>query len=70
ILLVLVVLETISFIYLRAWWLTIQMWSRSSNSEVTFVFDEQGFSSINPYTETKLLCQDIKKNIDNELGVI
>ncbi|WP_434339619.1 YcxB family protein [Motilimonas cestriensis] len=64
------VLETISFIYRRAWWLTRQMWSRSANGEVTIVLDEQGFSSKNPYTETTLLWQDIKKHIDTERGVI
>lgn len=64
------ILEVVSFVYRRAWWLTRQMWSRSANSEVVISMDEQGFSSKNPYTQTMLPWQDIKRHTETEKGII
>lgn len=64
------ILEVVSFIYRRAWWLTRQMWSRSANSEVVISMDEQGFRSKNPYTEMLLPWQDIKRHVETDKGII
>lgn len=64
------ILEMISSYYRRAWWLTRQMWSRSANSEVTITLDDKGFNSKNPYTETTLRWQDIRKHTETTRGII
>ena len=55
------VLEASSVYYRKAWWVTRQMLSRSSKSEVTLVVDEKGISSSSFYFKGEFLWQHIQK---------
>ncbi len=64
------ILEFVSFYYRRPWWLTRQMWSRASNSQVTITLNEDGVHSKNPYTESTLLWEHVGKIIETDKGII
>jgi len=64
------VLECVSFYYRRPWWVARQMLSRASGSEVTLTFDEHGIKSENHYKNTQLAWQDISKTINTERGIL
>ncbi|TAA48275.1 YcxB family protein [Corallincola spongiicola] len=63
-------LELVHIRFRRAWWLTRQMWGRSSGSEVKLAIDEDGIKTQNPYTQTALLWTDVERVIETELGLI
>jgi len=69
-LIALVVLELIHIRFRRAWWLTRQMWGKSSGSEVKLTIDEDGIQTQNLYTQTALLWADIERVIETDLGLI
>jgi len=69
-LIALAVLELLHTRYRRAWWLTRQMWGRSSGIEVKLTIDEGGIQTQNPYTQTALLWADIERVIETDLGLI
>ncbi|PCC13677.1 YcxB family protein [Pseudoalteromonas sp. JB197] len=64
------VLECIAFYYRRPWWVTRQMLSKASGSEVTLTFDEEGIKSSNFYKNTQLLWSDINEVITTERGIL
>jgi hypothetical protein len=69
-LIALAILELIHIRFRRAWWLTRQMWGKSSDSEVKLTIDEDGIRTQNPYTQTTLLWADIERLIETDLGII
>lgn len=69
-LIALVVLELIHIRFRRAWWLTRQMWGRSSGSEVKLTIDDDGIQTQNRDTQTALLWADIERVIETDLGLI
>lgn len=66
----LAVLECVAFYYRRPWWVTRQMLSRASGSEVTLTFDEEGIKSANHYKSYQLEWQNISEVIDTQQGII
>ncbi|WP_163134893.1 YcxB family protein [Agarivorans sp. Alg241-V36] len=66
----LAILELIHLRFKRTWWLTRQMWGRSSNSEVKLSVSEEGIETQNPYTKTSLAWSDVETVIETELGFI
>ncbi|WP_024612199.1 MULTISPECIES: YcxB family protein [unclassified Pseudoalteromonas] len=64
------VLECVAFYYRRPWWVTRQMLSRASGSEVTLTFDEDGIKSANHYKSFQLTWQDISEVINTQQGII
>ena len=64
------VLECVAFYYRRAWWVTRQMFSRASGSEVTLTFDDEGIKSANHYKSYQLAWQDIAEVIETPRGVL
>jgi hypothetical protein len=70
ILIALAVLELIHIRFRRAWWLTRQMWGKSSDSEVKLTIGEDGIRTQNPYTQTTLLWADVERLIETDLGLI
>ena len=69
-LLMLALLECIAFYYRRPWWVTRQMLSKASNSEVTLTIDEQGVLSESFYHQGKILWQDITTINETNLGFV
>ena len=69
-LITLAVLELTHIRFRRAWWLTLQMWGRSSDSEVKLTINEDGVQTQSPYTKTALLWTDIERIIETDLGLI
>ena len=70
ILIALAVLELIHIRFRRAWWLTRQMWGKSSGGEVKLTIDENGIQTQNAYTQTTLLWADVERVIETDLGLI
>ena len=66
----LAVVECLSFYYKRPWWVARQMMSRASGSEVTIVFDDEGVKAENPYKHYQLTWQQITDIIETERGYI
>jgi hypothetical protein len=66
----LAVVECLSFYYKRPWWVARQMMSRASGSEVTIVFDDVGVKAENPYKHYQLTWQQITDIIETERGYI
>jgi len=66
----LAVLECLAFYYRRPWWVTRQMLSRASGSEVTLTFDDNGIKSANHYKSYQLAWQDINEVMDTQQGII
>ncbi len=66
----LAVVECVSFYYKRPWWVARQMMSRASGSEVTIVFDDNGVTAENPYKNYQLSWQQINEVIETERGYI
>jgi hypothetical protein len=66
----LAILECVSFYYRRSWWVIRQMFSRASGSEVTLIFNEEGITSQNHYKNDQLKWQDIDKIMTTERGII
>ncbi|MEL0639835.1 YcxB family protein [Pseudoalteromonas aliena] len=66
----LAVLECVAFYYRRPWWVTRQMLSKASGSEVTLTFDEKGIKSANHYKNYQLEWQNISEVIDTQQGII
>lgn len=66
----LAILECVAFYYRKPWWVTRQMLSRASGSEVTLTFDDEGIKSTNYYKNYQLAWQDIDQLITTDLGVI
>ncbi|WP_405602168.1 MULTISPECIES: YcxB family protein [unclassified Pseudoalteromonas] len=64
------VLECVAFYYRRPWWVTRQMLSRASGSEVTLTFDDDGIKSANHYKNYQLAWQDINTVIDTQQGIL
>lgn len=69
-LLMLALLECVAFYYRRTWWVTRQMFSRASGSEVTLYFDETGIKSENHYKSTHLPWHDIESVIKTDCGLL
>ncbi|KAA1152240.1 MULTISPECIES: YcxB family protein [Pseudoalteromonas] len=69
-LIMLAILECVAFYYRRPWWVTRQMLSRASGSEVTLTFDDEGIKSVNHYKNYQLVWQDINEVIDTERGLL
>jgi len=69
-LLMLALLECIAFYYRRPWWVTRQMLSRASGSEVTLTFDEDGIKSTNHYKNYQLAWHDINEVITTDCGLL
>lgn len=69
-LLMLALLECIAFYYRRPWWVTRQMLSRASGSEVTLTFDEDGIKSTNHYKNYQLAWHDINEIITTDCGLL
>ncbi|MBQ4833891.1 YcxB family protein [Pseudoalteromonas sp. MMG010] len=69
-LIMLAVLECVSFYYRQPWWVTRQMLSRASGSKVTLIFNEQGISSENHYKNYQLKWDEINSIIDTDQGII
>ena len=63
-------LECVAFYYRRPWWVTRQMLSRASGSEVTLTFDDDGIKSANHYKNYQLAWQDINTVIDTQQGIL
>ena len=66
----LAVLECVAFYYRRPWWVTRQMLSRASGSEVTLTFDEDGIKSTNHYKNYQLAWHDINEVITTDCGLL
>lgn len=66
----LAVVECLSFYYKRPWWIARQMMSRASGSEVTIVFDDDGVKAENPHKSYQLSWQQISEIIETERGYI
>tara|TARA_B110000211_G_C13712078_1_gene392175 strand:+ start:147 stop:614 length:468 start_codon:yes stop_codon:yes gene_type:complete len=66
----LAVLECVAFYYRRPWWVTRQMFSRASGSEVTLTFDDEGIKSSNHYKSYKLTWQDITEVVNTPNGLL
>lgn len=66
----LAIVECLSFYYKRPWWVTRQMLSRASGSEVTVSFDDEGVKAENPYKSYQLSWQQINEIIETERGYI
>ena len=64
------VLECVAFYYRRPWWVTRQMFSRASGSEVTLTFDDEGIKSANHYKSYQLAWQDITEVIETPQGLL
>lgn len=69
-LIALCILELVHIRFRRAWWLTRQMWGKSSNTEIKLTIDDTGIQTQNPYTKTSLLWADIDNVIETDLGLI
>lgn len=66
----LAILECLAFYYRRPWWVTRQMLSRASGSEVTLTFDDEGIKSANHYKHYQLTWHDISGVITTEHGIL
>ena len=66
----LAVVECLSFYYKRPWWVARQMMSRASGSEVTILFDDEGIKAENPYKSYQLSWQQVSEIIETERGYI
>ena len=66
----LAVLECVAFYYRRPWWVTRQMFSRASGSEVTLTFDDEGIKSSNHYKSYQLAWQDITEVVNTPNGLL
>ncbi|ASM48944.1 hypothetical protein PESP_a0730 [Pseudoalteromonas espejiana DSM 9414] len=53
------VLECVAFYYRRPWWVTRQMFSRASGSQVTLEFTDEAISSSNHYKNHTLTWSEI-----------
>lgn len=53
------ILEALSVHYQKPWWVTRQMLSRASNSEVTLKVDEEGISTSSFYASTNVLWASV-----------
>jgi len=55
------IVEALGVYYRKAWWVTRQMLSRASKSEVTLVVDEKGIFSSSFYFKGEFLWSNIEK---------
>ncbi len=69
-LLALGLIELISFRYRRAWWLTRQMWSRAANSKVNITLLPTEIRSVNPYTDSIILLNNLASVKRTEFGFL
>ena len=66
----LAVIEWISFRYRRAWWITRQVWSKNSGSNIKLTIDEKGINTQSLYINTQLLWRDVSRLDQTEKGIM
>lgn len=62
--------EAVSIRFHQAWWVTRQMLSKASGSEVTLTIDDKGVHSKSFYNQQDILWCDVKKLQETELGFV
>ncbi|OUS29887.1 hypothetical protein A9Q98_05745 [Thalassotalea sp. 42_200_T64] len=67
---ILAFVEVLSVIYAKVWWVTRQMWSKASGSEVAMTLNEQGIEIKSDFSEYLLKWQDIQSFKETDKGVI
>ena len=66
----LAVIEWISFRYRRSWWITRQVWSKNSGSNIKLTIDEKGINTKSLYINTQLLWKDVSRLDETEKGIM
>ena len=69
-LIVLAIIECISYYYRRPWWVARQMLSRASGSNVIIEIDEEQITATNPYKTFTFNWQDITDIVKTERGLL
>lgn len=69
-LIILAVIECISYYYRRPWWVARQMISRASGSNVTVEINKEKIKAANPYKSFVFNWQDITKVIKTDRGLL
>lgn len=64
------VLEVLSVRYQKPWWVTRQMLSKASNSEVTITIDEKSLTCKSAYIDSTVKWSDIKEIEITALGFV
>ncbi|MGO2012167.1 MAG: YcxB family protein [Pseudoalteromonas sp.] len=64
------VLECVAFYYRRPWWVTRQMLSRASGSDVELVINDVGITASNPYKSYQLNWQQVDEVIETHQGLL
>lgn len=64
------VIEALSVRYQQAWWVTRQMLSRVSNSEITLTINQQGVTTKSFLATKAIPWQDIIRIVKTEKGII
>ncbi|WP_068546957.1 hypothetical protein [Thalassotalea crassostreae] len=67
---ILAFIEALSVKYAQAWWVTRQMWSKASNSEVILTVDDEGINTKTDFSEVKILWKDIVEHKLSSKGII
>jgi len=62
------IVEALSVYYKKPWWVTRQMLSKASKSEVTLTIDENAISSQSFYIDDVISWQDINQLIQTDKG--
>lgn len=69
-LVILAVIECVSYYYRRPWWVARQMISRASGSNVTVEIDNEKIKAANPHKSFVFNWQDITKVIKTDRGLL
>lgn len=64
------VVECVAFYYRRPWWVTRQMLSRASGSDVELTINDQGITASNPYKNYQLNWQQVDEVIETNNGLL
>ncbi len=67
---ILAFVDVLSVLYARAWWVTRQMLSKASGSEVKIDLDEQGIAIDSFYVKQQFLWQEIQSFAETEKGLV
>ncbi|WP_371374110.1 YcxB family protein [Thalassotalea aquiviva] len=63
-------IEVLSIIFARSWWVTRQMLSRVSNSMIELRIDDEGILIKSPYSQNQLLWHQISDVESTEKGLL
>lgn len=64
------IIETLSVYYHKPWWVTRQMFSKASHSEVTLTIDEQGILTESFHINSRILWTDVTAVAETDLGFV